>query len=174
MTGEATLEDLEEELDVAGVSWTVDDGEGAGAEGGDELAGVVALGSCALDDDGGRRAVEAREELEQARARLVERRRGGCLVEGEAEIDDGDVDGVGAEDGGGLTPRLGPEGPDAHGLEEAGEAVGPGVGLPAGIGEQEVEAARARAGRGVGRGGAIWARKLHHSGRGKCGAGRAG
>ncbi len=140
MAGEAAAEDIEEDLEVGGLTWAVDDGEGAGAEGGGDFAAVVAVGAGALHDDGGRGLIEAGEEVEEAGAAFFCRGLG--LIEGEAEINDGDVDGAdAADDFGGFLAGGGANGADTHGFEEAGEAVDPGIGLPAAEGEEEIEAA---------------------------------
>lgn len=87
------------------------------------------------------------EEFEEAAAAFGGILGGAGGVEREAEVDHRDVDGVGLDEVGGLAAGAGAEGLDAHGLEEAGELVDPGLGTPAGIREEEVEAA------GVGAGG---------------------
>ncbi len=138
--GHAAAEDLEDELEVAIAAGAIDHGEGSEPQGGGEIAAVVAVGACAADDDGGRGLGEPGEDFEQARAALF------IVVvaagfEWEAQVDDGDVDGGGADDFGGLATTLGADGGNAHGLEEEGEALDPGVLLPAGVGEQEVEPA---------------------------------
>ena len=132
---EGALEDAEHHFHV-GVA-AVDHGEGVAAEGGAHLAVHVADGARGADDDDRRGRGHAAQELEDAGAGLVG---GGAEVEGEAQIDDGDVDGVGADELLGLAGGAGLEGRDAHGLEEGGHAVGPGVGSPAAPGEEEVEA----------------------------------
>lgn len=141
---EGAPEDFKKQLKVARAAGAIDDGEGAEAEGVGEFARVVAGGLLTLDGDGRRRGVEAGEELQQAAAALGEifLRRGS--IEREAEVDDGDVDGVGLDEVLGLAAGAGTEGLDAHGLEEPGELVDPGLGAPAGVGEEEVEAAAGR------------------------------
>jgi hypothetical protein len=156
VAAEAAAEDFEEEFDIAGLAWAVDDGEGAGAEGRDDFAAVVAEGAGALDDDGGWRLAEAGEDLEEAGAGLVHFGRGLArglegLVEREAEVNDGDMDGVGLDGRGGLFAGFGADGADAHGLQEAWEAVGPGLVAPASVGKEEVEPT----GAGVALGGAV-------------------
>lgn len=146
VAGEASAEDFEQALEVGGRVGSVDDGEGAGAEGGVDLAAVVAVGAASLDDDGGRRLIEAAEDFEEARAAFAGVGGIGGGIEREAEVDDGHVDGVLADDLRGLAAGLGAEGGDAHGFEEPGEAVGPGVVVPAGVGQEEVEAAGGLAG----------------------------
>jgi hypothetical protein len=147
MAVEDALEDLEHLLDVGGA--TVDDGEGVEVEGGGEVAAGVALGARGADDDGGDGGVGAAEEVEDARTGVFAAAGLGAEVEGEAEVDDGDVDGGGADDLLGLASGADAEGVDAHGGEEAGHAVGPGIGAPASPGEEEVEAVPA-GGRGGG------------------------
>lgn len=167
-TGEAAAEDIEEDFEVGGAAWTVDDGEGAAAKGRVHLAAGIAVRARVLDDDGGRRFREASEKVEEAGAGFFGI--GAGLVEREAQVDDGDVDRGGAEDFGSLTGGVGPEGADAHGFEKAGQAVGPGVGLPAGVGEEEVQAASGGSRRtgGIRREPVRWeevaARNLHHVG----------
>lgn len=51
------------------------------------------------------------------------------------------MDWIGVDDFLGGVGGVGDVGLDAHGFEHSGEAVDPGVWLPAGSGEQEVEAA---------------------------------
>lgn len=167
-TGEAAPKDIEEDFEVGGAAWTVDDGEGAAAQGGVHLAAGVAVRARVLDDDGRWRFREAREKVEKAGAGFFGL--GVGLVEGEAQVDDGDVDRGGAEDLGSFAGGVGPEGTDAHGFEKAGEAIGPGVGLPAGVGEEEVQAAAGGSWRtgSVRREPVRWeevtARSLHHAG----------
>lgn len=52
-------------------------------------------------------------------------------IQREAQIHDRDVNGKGADDLLGLAGRAGPEGSHAHGLKQAGHAVGPGIRPPA-------------------------------------------
>lgn len=145
MTTEAAAEDFEEQFQVVGIAGAVDDGEGASAEGGVHFAAVIAVCAGAFDDDGGWGLVEAREEVQEA---------GACflgvgvlrVVQREAQVDDRDVDSADLDDFGGFAAGGGPEGADAHGFKEAGKAVGPGVGLPAGVGEEEVQPAARRGG----------------------------
>jgi hypothetical protein len=168
VAGEATAEDIEEDLEVGGLTWAVDDGEGAGAESGGDFAAVVAVGAGALHHHGGRGLIEAGEEFEEARAALFLLLRRIGLIEGEAEVDDSDVDGVDAADDFGRFAAGGSaNGADPHGLEEPGEPVNPGLGLPAAEREEEIEASGrtlsrlltgARFGIGVG------ARTLHCNG----------
>ena len=174
MTGHAAPEDFEEVLEVGGGAGAVDDGEGAGAEGGGEFAGVVAHGAAAFDDDGRGRGGEAGEELEEADAGFFG---AGLSAEGEGEVDDGDVDGVVGDDLLGGIGGAGDVGADAHGFEHAREALGPGVGLVAGAGEEEVESASGWGGR-VGTGALEGARVVGmvvvaHHGREDMGKGRA-
>jgi hypothetical protein len=141
MTEEASTQDVEHEVEVGGFAGAIDDGEGAQAEGGVHFAEVFAVGLGAFDDDGGGRLGLAGEELEEAGAGFFGGGFVGGLVEGEAEVDDGDVDSGVGEDGGCFAAGAGAVGDDAHGLKEAGEVVDPAGGLPAGVGEEEVEAA---------------------------------
>jgi len=145
VTTEAATEDFEEQFQVVRVAGAVDDGEGASAEGGVHFAAVIAVCAGAFDDDGGGGLVEAGEQVEEAGARFLGV---GVLgvVQREAQVDDRDVDSADLNDFRGLAAGGGPEGADAHGLKEAGEAVGPGVGLPAGVGEEEVQPAAHRGG----------------------------
>ena len=129
--------DLEHELEVDGL---IDDGEGAGAERGFHFAGVVARGAVAPDDEGRRGALEAREEFEDAGAAFLD----GVLcagggVEGEAEVHDSEVDGLGLEESCGVLRGRGADAVDTHGRQEGGEPVGPGLVLPAAVGQEEVE-----------------------------------
>jgi hypothetical protein len=145
MTEEATAEDFEHEVEVAGLARAVDDGEGAQAEGSVHFAEVFAVALGAFDDDGGGGLGLAGEEFEEAGTGFF----GGglvaglalALVEGEAQVDDCDVDAGGVEDGGGFAAGACAVGDDAHGFEEAREVVDPGAGFPAGVGEEKVEAA---------------------------------
>lgn len=141
MTEEAPAENFEHEVEVAGLARAVDDGEGAQAEGGVHFAEVFAVAFGAFDDDGGGGLGLAGEELEEAGAGFFGGGLAVALVEGETQVDDGDVDACGVEDGGGFAAGAGAVGDDAHGFEEAREVVDPGAGLPAGVGEEEVEAA---------------------------------
>lgn len=128
---EAALEDLEHEFDVG--RGAIDDGEGVAAECGGHVAGGVACAAGLLDDDGGRGALEAAKEFEHARTGFFGGRggRGRTRIEGEAEIDDGDVDGVGADGALGLAGGADTERMHTHGLEQGGEAIDPGLILPA-------------------------------------------
>lgn len=141
MAIEDALEELEHLLDVGAAA--VDDGEGVEMEGGGHLAAGVALGARGADDDGRNseppRCCRALEHVEDTGAGVVAGG-GGAEVHGEAEVDDGDVDRGGADDLLGLAGGADAEGLDAHGSEEAGHAVGPGVGPPAAPAEEEVEA----------------------------------
>jgi hypothetical protein len=74
------------------------------------------------------------------------------VVEGEAEVDDGDVYMDAFDDGAGFAAVAGEVAGDTHGLKEDGEAIDPGVGVPADIGKEEVEAAGVGVGVGLGRG----------------------
>jgi hypothetical protein len=51
VAGEAAAEDFEEGFEVALGVGAVNNGEAAGAKGGVELAGVVAVGAVSFDDD---------------------------------------------------------------------------------------------------------------------------
>lgn len=146
---EAAAEDFEHLFDVG--AGPIDDGEGAGAEGRGHLAGVVTPGAGAFDDDGGRRGIEASQEFKDAGTGLL----GGAgaagvaeLIEGKAEIDDGDVDGDGLDDAFRLHGGAGADGMDPHGFQKTGEAVGPGIGPPGGAGKEEIEAVQGGAGAG--------------------------
>ncbi len=130
----AALEDFEHEFDICAAA--VDDGEGVEAEGGAHFAVHVAGGARRADDDDGGRGREAIEKIEDAAAGFIG---GRAVVEGEAEIDDGDVDGGGADDALGVAGGAGLQGGNAHGLEEGGHAVGPRIGTPAAPGEEEVQ-----------------------------------
>jgi hypothetical protein len=154
MAGEASAEDFEHEVEVAGLSRSVDDGEGAEAECRVHLAEVVAVAFGTLDDDRGGGLGLAGEEFEEACAGLFTRVGLARLVEREAQVDDGDVDACGVEDRRSLAARPSPVRDHAHGLQEPGEMVDPRAGLPAGVGEEEVEAAAGLcvASRGVGGG----------------------
>jgi hypothetical protein len=137
MTGEATAENFEHEVEVVELAGSVDDGEGAEAEGGVDVAEVVAVAAGAFDDDGGRGSGLACEEFEEAWPAFFGL--GAGVVDGQAEVDDGDVDGSGGDDGVGFASGACAMGDDAEGFEEAWEVIDPGVGLPAGVGEEEVE-----------------------------------
>jgi hypothetical protein len=141
VTHEAAAEDFEHEVEVVGLAGAVDDGESAKPKGRVHLAEVVAVAFATFDDDGRGGLGLTGEEFEEAGPGFL----GGvglvAGVEGEAQVDDGDVDAGGVEDGRGLAARAGTVGDDAHRLQEAGEMVDPGAGLPAGVGEEEVEAA---------------------------------
>jgi len=117
----------------------IDDGEGAGAQGGVHFAGVFSRGFFAFDDDGWRRRSKAGEEVEDPGAGFFGL--GGAVVEGEGQIDDGDVDWVGFDDTLGSVGGGSNVGFDAHWVEDHGEAINPRGVLPACVGEQEVEAA---------------------------------
>jgi len=65
------------------------------------------------------------DKVEESQAALFGGARVVGEVQGEAQVDDGDVDAVGLDDLAGLLAGVGAEGGDAHGLEERGEAVGP-------------------------------------------------
>lgn len=149
MADDASSEDFEEGLDVAGCAGSVDDGEGAVLQGGVELADLVAVGLGAGDGDGGRAVREAGEDVEEAVAAFLGFVGRGAL-EGEAQVDDGDVDGEVLDELGGLAAGAGVVGLDAHGGEERGEPAGPGVEAVAGVGEEEVESARCWLGDGLG------------------------
>lgn len=149
MTGEATAEDFEHEVEVVDFAGAVDDGEGTEAESGVDIADVVAVASGAFDDDGWGRGGLACEEFEEAGPAFFGLRAG--VVDGEAEIDDGDVDGCGGDDGVGFSAGAGAMGDDAEGFEEAWEVVDPGVGVPTGVGEEEVESSAEVGGGGVAR-----------------------
>lgn len=69
-------------------------------------------------------------------------------IQGEAEIDDRDVDGVGLDEVLCLAACVGAEGVDAHGFQEARELVDPGLGAPAGVRKEEVQAAGSGGGGG--------------------------
>jgi hypothetical protein len=143
VAAQGALEGLEDDLEVDGA---FEDGEGAGGEDAGELACVLALGLAAFDDECGGSAGLACEQLEEAvaafggggRRGLIAARRVVRLVrvlggvEGEGEVDDGDVHGVVGEDLGCFAARMDAEGVDAERFEEAWEAVGPGFVLPVG------------------------------------------
>lgn len=133
--------DIEHGFEALGCGGAVDDSEGSAAQCGVDLAGVVAVGSAPLDDDGGGRGLESAEDFEESQAAAFGGARVIAEVQGEAQIDDGDVDAVGLDDLLGLTTRVGAQGGDTHGFEEGREAVGPGLLLPATEGEEEVQAA---------------------------------
>lgn len=66
-------------------------------------------------------------------------------IEGEAKIDDCDVDRDGLDDVLGFAAGLGAVREDAHGFEEFGEAIDPRILVPAGVGKEEIEAAAGEA-----------------------------
>ena len=163
-TAETAAEDFEHQLEVGRVPGTIDYSKGAETEGRGDLAGFLTAGAGGFHDDDRRGLTEAGQELEEAGSAFFRGLGAGLVVEGEAEIDHGDVDGGLGDDLGGLAAAAGPEGADAEGLEEEGEAVGPGFGGPAGVGEEEVEAVGGAGvrGRGGGLGGSgMWARSVH-------------
>ena len=83
--GEDASHDLEHGFEMDG---RVDGCEGAVVEGGCEFAVFVACGAASFDDDHGGGLIESCEEVEEAAAAFWF-----GVVEGEGEIDDGDVDG---------------------------------------------------------------------------------
>lgn len=158
MSCEAAAEDFEHEVEVGCVARAVDDGEGAEFESGGDVSRVIALGAAALHGNNWRRCFETREKFEQTRAAFGEfgglRMISGGLFERESEIYDGHMDADGLDDVGSLTARINAVAQDAHGFQEAREAVDPGVGFPAGVREEEIQsspeapqATRIRAGR---------------------------
>jgi len=134
VAAEDAAHDLEDGFEIDG---SVDDGEGAGAEGVGEFAGVFAAGAAALDDECRRARGETGEEFEETDAGLFGCGAGcgvvGLLIEGEGEVDDGDIDADLFDEVGGLAAGVDGPGVDAHGLEEAGEAVGPVLIAPVGV-----------------------------------------
>ena len=147
-TVEGSLEDFEHEFDIR--RGAIDHGEGVEAECGGHVADGIPRGTRALDDHGRGWAFEATEQVEDAGTGLVIAfHRADPQIEWEAEIDYGDVDDVCANDALGLAGGLGPQGLNAHGLQKAGHAVGPGIGPPAAPGEEEVQAAAGRGGVGA-------------------------
>ena len=72
MTTEAAAEDFEEQFEVVGVAGAVDDGEGAAAEGGCDLAAVIAVGAGALWLQLGIVSAESRWIAEEAGMDYVE------------------------------------------------------------------------------------------------------
>tara|TARA_R110000737_G_scaffold2923_18_gene9928 strand:+ start:10796 stop:11197 length:402 start_codon:yes stop_codon:yes gene_type:complete len=130
VAGEAAAEDFEEGFEVTLGVGAINHSERAGTEGGVELAHVVAGRAVAFDDHDRWRGREAGEETQEAGARFFGL---ACeLVEGEGEIHDRDVDGVGVDDALGGVGAVGDVGLDAHGFEHSGETVNPGIGLPTG------------------------------------------
>lgn len=71
MTGEATAEHIEQQLELVLGVGAVDHGEGAGTQGGGDLSAIVAGTAATLDDDGGRGHREAGEQVEEGDAGLV-------------------------------------------------------------------------------------------------------
>lgn len=165
MAFKATAQDLQDEVEAGDVVRAIENGEGAQAQDLGDFAGLVAVGAGALDGDHGRGFVEAVQDFEQARAAFLELGVGVGLdfFEGQAEVHKCDVDAVGADDLAGLRAAAGAEAEDAHGLQESGEAIDPRVGLPAGVGEQQVEAGAAAA-CGPRCGIRMWARTFHPPG----------
>ena len=129
-----SLQDLEHEFDVGGA--TIDDGEGVEPERGGHFASHVARRARRTDDDRGRGRLEAAKDVKDARAGLVGRR---AVIQREAEIDDGDMDGRGSDDLFGLTGGSGLQRGDAERLEEGSHAVGPGIRSPTSPRKEEVE-----------------------------------
>lgn len=114
------------------------------------------MGTGRLDDDRGRRNGEAGEDLQEAGAALVFLIRvGPALIQGEAQVDDRNVDGRGLDDFRGLFAGLGTDGRDTQGLKKAWETVNPGIRLPPCVGQEQVEPP-------VGRGGG-WGLDAHFS-----------
>ena len=141
MTLQAPAQDFEHEVEVVDIAGAVDHGESAQAECRGDVAVVIPMSARPLDGDDGGRDIKAGEEFEEAGAGFF----GGglviALVEGEAQVDDGDVDAGGVENGRGFAAGACSVRDNAHGLEEAWEVVDPGAGFPTGVGEEEVEAA---------------------------------
>ena len=129
MAGHASTEDIEQGFDITLCVGMIDDGECAESQGCVHLADGVAGGASSFDDDGRRGRREAGEEVEDAGAGFFA---GGiALVEGERQIDHGDVDGVGFDHTLGGGRGVGDVGLDAHGGEHRGDALDPGGLLPA-------------------------------------------
>lgn len=136
---------MEHELGVR--RGAIDDGEGVAGERGTHGTGFVTREVRGLEDDGGRRGVEATEEFEDATAAVVAggvvgvvavrggvrtggqaRRHCGSWrrrIEGDAEVDDGDMNLRGANDALGLTCGAGADAGDAERLEHGGEDIDP-------------------------------------------------
>ena len=117
----------------------IDDGERTTSEGGVHFADIFSRGFFAFDDDGRRRRSEASEEIEDSGAGFFDL--GAVGIEGEGEIDDGDMNRVGLDDALGGISRRCDMGFDTHWVEDHGEPINPWSILPARIGEQEVESA---------------------------------
>ena len=147
MTLEAAAEDLEDEVQAGDVVRTIENGERAQAQDLGDFAGLVAVGAGALDRDHGRGLVETVQDFKQARAAFAELGVGVRLnvFEGQAQVDNRDMDAVGADHLAGLRAAAGAEAENTHGLKQARQAIDPGVGLPACVGQQQVEAGIAAA-----------------------------
>lgn len=99
MAGEATAENFEHEVEVVEPTRAVEDGEGAHFESGGGLAAGVSVAEGAADDDGRGWLGETGEDVEEPRAAALGVGAGvGAGVHGEAEVNDGDVDGSGLDD----------------------------------------------------------------------------
>lgn len=145
------LEDFEHEFDVGAAP--VDDREGVKPERGGHLAGHVARRPVRADDHRRHGRLETLEQIKDASAALIAVIH---TVDGQAEIDDRNVNGGRSNDLFGLAAGAGAEGGDAHRLKQRGHAIGPGIGTPASPGKEEVHAAvgGARCGACTGRAGA--------------------
>jgi hypothetical protein len=136
----APLEDLQHGFDW---NWVVEHRERAIAQGlGEDSVAFRGVDLARADDDRRRRAVEAPQELEDARPRLHRARRAlhaAALVHGDREIDDGDVHGGATDDIRHLVARLRAKALDAKPIEEDGKLVCEGVLAPTAIGEEQVE-----------------------------------
>ena len=129
MAGHASTEDIEQGFDITLCVGMIDDREGTESQSRVHLADGIARGAPAFDDDGRRGRRESGEQVEHAGARFFA---GGiALVEGEGEIDHGDVDWVGLDHPLGGGRGVGDVGLDAHGGEHRGDALDPGGLLPA-------------------------------------------
>lgn len=148
MSLQAPPQDFEQDFEVRLLPGAIDDGERARPQGRGHLAAIVPVRPRSLDHDRRRRLVEATDQLQDLRPGLVAAPIGAIrapLLEGQAQIDDGDVYAVAPDKVSGLLARFRPERMDTDRLQKLRQAVDPGVLLPAAHGEEEIEAGTAAA-----------------------------
>ena len=125
-----------------GIVGAVYDGESTEAQRCGDLAGVIPMSAGPLHCDDRGRLIEAGEQFEQARAALGELivLLEDGLIQGKTEVYDRYMNRGAGDKFAGLLAGAGAVGDYTHGFEQSGEAIYPGIGSPASVGEEEMKA----------------------------------
>lgn len=148
MTIQASTQDLEQGFEITLRVRTIDNSERAGAERGVHLALIVASRPIALDHNSRRMIGLTSEQLEHADAGLLISARD--RVQRQRQIHDSDVHRGRADHTLRGTRGVGDQRADPKRREQCRQTIHPGIGLPPGSREQEIQTPRGGISGGMG------------------------